>query len=72
MSGATAPYDDGEKVTFKCNSGFKLVGDEELTCNKRVWSNKPPLCKRETFPYNFQIEKYSTVNKLPFEKRDNL
>ena len=45
MSGATAPYDQGQKVSYKCNEGFKLVGNSELTCNNRVWSNAAPLCK---------------------------
>ncbi|XP_063675082.1 sushi, von Willebrand factor type A, EGF and pentraxin domain-containing protein 1-like isoform X2 [Bolinopsis microptera] len=45
MSGATAPYEQGEKVSYKCNDGFKLVGNSELTCNNRAWSNAAPLCK---------------------------
>ena len=47
MSGATAPYEQGEKVTFVCNADHKLIGNAVLTCNDRVWSNAPPLCKRE-------------------------
>lgn len=51
ISGAAAPYEQGEMVTFACNAQYKLIGDSVLTCNNRVWSNAAPLCKREIYYY---------------------
>ncbi|AST09420.1 complement binding [NY_014 poxvirus] len=40
----------GAQVTYSCNSGYKLIGEESIYCiigddgNRMVWSNYPPIC----------------------------
>ncbi|XP_063687398.1 CUB and sushi domain-containing protein 3-like [Bolinopsis microptera] len=55
---ATTPYEQGVKVSYKCNDRFKLVGNSELTCNNRAWSNAAPLCK----PVNAMCPSYEVIN----------
>ncbi|XP_070561809.1 uncharacterized protein [Ptychodera flava] len=38
------PYFDDATVTFVCDSGFSLVGVEEISCGDGEWSNIPPQC----------------------------
>ncbi|XP_063693301.1 sushi, von Willebrand factor type A, EGF and pentraxin domain-containing protein 1-like isoform X3 [Bolinopsis microptera] len=57
-NGATTPYEQGEKVSYKCNDRFKLVGNSELTCNNRAWSYAAPLCK----PVNAKCPSYEVNN----------
>ncbi|XP_043916972.1 sushi, von Willebrand factor type A, EGF and pentraxin domain-containing protein 1 isoform X2 [Protopterus annectens] len=44
----------GEKVTFKCREGFKLLGSSEITCEAgSKWSSSFPFCEQiscEPFP----------------------
>ncbi|XP_070546029.1 C4b-binding protein-like [Ptychodera flava] len=35
---------DGSEVTFSCNEGYTLVGEDTLTCNNGVWDNDEPTC----------------------------
>ncbi|KAL5262342.1 hypothetical protein ACHWQZ_G007910 [Mnemiopsis leidyi] len=58
ISGAAAPYEQGEMVTFACNAQYKLIGDSAITCNNRVWSNAAPLCK----PVNTACPAYAVTN----------
>ena len=36
-------YIAGDRVTFACNDGFRLVGDDKITCTKRrsLVENRP-------------------------------
>ena len=36
-------------ATFRCNSGFQLVGQETINCTlKTTWTSPAPTCKGET------------------------
>ncbi|XP_062981549.1 thyroid peroxidase [Elgaria multicarinata webbii] len=32
-------------VTYSCQQGYKLLGEEQLTCTKGRWNTKPPVCQ---------------------------
>uniref|UniRef100_A0A8D2IIV4 Thyroid peroxidase n=1 Tax=Varanus komodoensis TaxID=61221 RepID=A0A8D2IIV4_VARKO len=32
-------------VTYSCHQGYKLFGEEQLTCTKGRWNAKPPTCQ---------------------------
>ena len=43
----------GDKATYKCETGYILVGYSTLTCQQYgTWSSHPPTCKRKS------VEKY--------------
>jgi len=35
----------GDRVRYKCNAGYKLVGDTFLTCRNGRWEGTVPECK---------------------------
>lgn len=38
---------EGDTVVFRCNSGYVLLGNRELTCNSDgTWSGPWPICAR--------------------------
>ena len=38
-------YAHGKTVQYKCNHGYTLEGQNQLTCNDGKWNSKPPICK---------------------------
>lgn len=49
-------YYNGDKVTYRCDRGFRLRGSNEITCNRGKWT-PPPECvgKCTTDNINTQI-----------------
>ncbi|KAM4737350.1 membrane cofactor protein-like isoform 1-T3 [Anableps anableps] len=44
-SGSRPPHRHGATVTYKCNSGYKMIGQPTLTCKiDSQWSSKFPEC----------------------------
>lgn len=31
-------------MSFKCNSGYNLLGPEKIDCENGVWTDTPPTC----------------------------
>ncbi|XP_014445975.1 coagulation factor XIII B chain isoform X2 [Tupaia chinensis] len=40
---ASRVYYSGDKVTYRCESGYQLRGSDEITCNRGKWP-RPPEC----------------------------
>ncbi|KAI8481959.1 Sushi, von Willebrand factor type A, EGF and pentraxin [Branchiostoma belcheri] len=38
------PYPQGTVIRYKCNRGYRLVGQEERTCEGGHWSGETPTC----------------------------
>ncbi|XP_060628173.2 thyroid peroxidase [Anolis sagrei] len=32
-------------VTYSCDQGYMLLGEEQLFCTKETWNSKPPICQ---------------------------
>lgn len=32
-------------ATYFCHHGYKLQGEEHLSCTKGVWNSEPPICQ---------------------------
>ncbi len=44
MTGS-APYHQGSSVTYKCNNGYTMNGDNTLTCQSEgTWDKPAPTC----------------------------
>jgi len=41
-----APFNSGDRIYFSCDSNYKLIGKQVLTCTSgQQWANSVPLCK---------------------------
>ncbi|KAK2566877.1 Sushi, partial [Acropora cervicornis] len=38
-------FSHGQLVRYKCDLGYSLEGNHELTCNNGDWNSYPPHCK---------------------------
>ena len=46
LNPALTTYAYGQQVTFQCNDGFQLVGEETAACiSENMWSNSSPDCE---------------------------
>ncbi|NWS19570.1 CFAH factor, partial [Pachyramphus minor] len=43
-------YRNGSKIAFSCNSGFHLIGAEEITCTEGKWQSPPHCVERPCLP----------------------
>ena len=44
MINGTAMIIGTHSMSFKCNSGYNLLGSEKIQCENGVWTNVPPTC----------------------------
>ncbi|XP_063967411.1 sushi, von Willebrand factor type A, EGF and pentraxin domain-containing protein 1-like isoform X2 [Lytechinus pictus] len=44
-SGDTTPFYHEEQVSYRCNTGYSLVGSPVITCNDGKWTDDEPVCK---------------------------
>ena len=40
-------YSHSSRAVYACNHGYKLYGDDYITCDYGIWKGKIPVCKRE-------------------------
>ena len=47
----------GSTATYKCNDGYKLIGEDKRTCqNDATWSGREPSCKSKYFYRHWVIQ----------------
>uniref|UniRef100_A0A8C8D533 Regulator of complement activation group 2 gene 1 n=1 Tax=Oncorhynchus tshawytscha TaxID=74940 RepID=A0A8C8D533_ONCTS len=49
IEGSLPPYQHKSFVTYKCNDGYKMMGEASLTCEIEGWSASIPTCKDHTW-----------------------
>ncbi len=43
----STPIKPGTKGQYKCNPGFKLVGNSDLVCTEsKIWHGSPAVCEK--------------------------
>ncbi|XP_015754423.1 PREDICTED: sushi, von Willebrand factor type A, EGF and pentraxin domain-containing protein 1-like [Acropora digitifera] len=53
-------FSHGQLVRYKCDLGYSLEGNHELTCNNGYWNSYPPHCKGES------LDEISMTSKIEF------
>ncbi|CAH1263276.1 CSMD3 [Branchiostoma lanceolatum] len=43
-SSGVLPYPQGTVIQYKCNRGYRLDGEEQMTCEEGRWSEETPTC----------------------------
>lgn len=56
---------------YKCDEGYKLVGQEKISCRDSQWSSEAPQCKALCLKPKIEHGKLS-VNKLLYIESDNV
>ena len=50
-------YSHSSRAVYTCNHGYKLYGDEYITCDYGIWKGKIPICKREFINPQSQVHR---------------
>lgn len=45
-------FEHGQTVSFTCNNGYTLIGNNSMQCQEGVWSSSLPQCKSK-FIFNY-------------------
>ncbi|XP_052803207.1 C4b-binding protein beta chain-like isoform X2 [Mya arenaria] len=65
-----ARYRPGTNVTFTCDEGYKLVGDDTSTCEDfGTWSSPEPECEGEDMNYGIPESGVTTEGHQPEVER---
>ncbi len=59
----------GDKAKYRCNTGYKLVGDHFMTCTYGDWTGKVPYCDPSKSPIVCTVSKCWLLLKFKFKKK---
>lgn len=58
-----ATYKDGTNVTFSCEAGYSLVGEDMLYCTNQTWNDNVPECLGKS---KLKLSDLSTENERQY------
>ncbi|XP_041464838.1 complement receptor type 2-like [Lytechinus variegatus] len=59
-SGDTTPFYHDEQVSYRCNTGYSLVGSSVITCKDGNWTDDEPVCKENCVVGEVPDSNYAT------------
>ncbi|XP_005375480.1 PREDICTED: C4b-binding protein alpha chain isoform X2 [Chinchilla lanigera] len=68
---AVSPYYSDPSFSYKCDEGYKLVGQDTLSCKDSQWSSEAPKCKAQCLKPKIENGKLS-VNKPQYIESENV